>query len=149
MRFNLLFVSMTLSMALSINACAANDPKEDSTLDTTQKGPIETFLQGCSTELETYCKNVTAGDNRLLACIYAHGDKLSGRCEFALYDASAQLERAIASLRYAVSECADDLEKYCADVEVGEGRLLACLDSNEKSVSTRCKQALKDVGLNQ
>ena len=32
-------------------------------------------------------------------------------------------------------------------VSVGEGRLLDCLEKNEKSVSSRCKQALKDTGL--
>lgn len=149
MKFKQTTLTMALTMTLSINACAANNKKDIESSEMAEKGPVEIFMQGCSTELETYCKNVTPGDNRLLACIYAHSDKLSGRCEFALYEASAQLERAIASLRYAVSECSDDLEKYCADVEVGEGRLLACLDSNEKSVSTRCKQALKDVGLNQ
>jgi hypothetical protein len=98
-------------------------------------------------ELDTYCKDVTPGNNRLLACIYAHEDKLSGRCEYALYDAAAQLEHAVASLSYAAAECDDDLEKYCANVDVGGGRLLACLDKNEKKVSGRCKQALKDVGL--
>ena len=33
------------------------------------------------------------------------------------------------------------------DVAVGEGRLLNCLEKNDKTVSKRCKQALKDVGL--
>ena len=41
-------------------------------------------------ELETYCKDVTPGDGRILACLYAHGDKLSGQCEYALYDAAEQ-----------------------------------------------------------
>lgn len=71
------------------------------------------------------------------------------RCEYALNDAASQLERAVASLRYAVTGCGDDLKKFCGNVEVGEGRLLTCLDENEKKVSGRCKQALKDEGLNQ
>jgi hypothetical protein len=136
-----------LVLALSLNACAAPDKKNAEAAPAPEKGPVETFLEGCKTELDSYCKNVTPGDNRLLACIYAHEDKLSGRCEYALYDAAAQLERALTSLRYAVSECKDDLQKFCANVEVGEGRVLACLDRNDKAVSGRCKQALKDVGL--
>ena len=31
-----------------------------------QKGPVEKVLEGCSTEFETYCKNVTPGEGRLL-----------------------------------------------------------------------------------
>jgi hypothetical protein len=137
-----------LGLVLSLSACAAPPRKSsEPAAETAAKGPVETFLQGCRTELATYCKDVTPGDERLLACIYAHEDKLSGRCEYALYDAAAQLQHAVASLSYAAAECDDDLEKYCANVEVGEGRLLACLDRNERKVSGRCKQALKDVGL--
>ncbi|MGZ8218340.1 cysteine rich repeat-containing protein [Methylomagnum sp.] len=139
-----------LGLALSLNACAA--PKKKAAEDVAApapQGPMETFLHGCKTELDRYCKDVTPGDNRLLACIYAHEDKLTGRCEYALFDAASQLQHAVASLSYAAAECDDDLEKYCANVEVGEGRLLACLDKHDREVSGRCKQALKDVGLKQ
>jgi hypothetical protein len=107
---------------------------------------VKSVAQGCKAELETYCKDVTPGDGRILACLYAYGDKLSGQCEFALYDAAAQLERAVAALAYVANECADDLDQYCSDVAIGQGRLLKCLEKNDKKVSQRCKQALKDVG---
>jgi Cysteine rich repeat len=108
---------------------------------------IDTVAKGCKTELDTYCKNVTPGEGRVLACLYAFSDKLSGQCEYALYDAAAQLERALTALTYVANECRDDLQKYCANIKPGEGRLLACMDKNEKQVSSRCKQALKDTGL--
>lgn len=116
------------------------------TLFAAEKGPVETVLEGCKKEIDTYCKNVKIGEGRILACLYAHEDKLSGRCDYALYDAAAQLERAVASLTYVANECRDDLNKYCSDIKPGQGRLLNCLDKNEKNVSNRCKQALKDVG---
>jgi hypothetical protein len=112
-----------------------------------QKGPVETVIDGCKKELETYCKQVTPGEGRILACLYAYSDKLSGRCEYALYDAAAQLERAVTALTYVANECRGDLEKYCADIQPGQGRLAACLKKNDAKVSGRCKQALKDVGL--
>ena len=56
-------------------------------------GVIEEIAKGCEKELTEYCSNVTVGQGRVLACIYAHGDKLSGRCEYAMYDAAAKLER--------------------------------------------------------
>lgn len=62
------------------------------------KGPVDAVLHGCKSELETFCRNVTPGEGRLLACLYAYEDQLSGRCDYALYDASAQLERAVAAL---------------------------------------------------
>jgi hypothetical protein len=83
----------------------------------------------------------------VLACLYAYSDKLSSRCEYALYDAMAQLERALTALTFVANECRDDLKTYCADIQPGEGRLLQCLDKNDAKVSSRCKQAMKDTGL--
>ena len=107
----------------------------------------ENVKNGCKAELSTYCKDVTPGDGRILACLYAHSDKLSAKCEYALFDAAAQLERAITALAFAAYECEDDLEKYCADVPVGEGRLLDCITKNKKKVSKRCLDALTGTGL--
>ena len=112
-----------------------------------QQGLVETVVNGCKEELVKYCSNVTPGEGRVLACLYAYEDKLSGRCEYALYDAASQLERAVAALSYVVNECSSDLKQYCADVEAGKGRLLECLQKNNDKVSKRCKQARKDVGM--
>lgn len=111
------------------------------------KGVVDTVAKGCEKELTTYCKDVTPGEGRILACLYAHEDKVSGRCEYALYDAAAQLDRAISALTYMANECGDDLDKFCANVPEGEGRLLNCLKKNKKKVSSRCNQALKDTGM--
>jgi len=112
-----------------------------------QETIIETVATGCKTELETYCKSVTPGEGRVLACLYAYQDKLSGKCEYALYNAAARLERAVAALTYVANECEADVAASCAGVKAGEGRLLQCLEKNEAKVSQRCKDALKDVGL--
>jgi hypothetical protein len=120
-----------------------------------QKGPAEAAAQGlidqvakgCDKELTVYCKDVTPGEGRVLACLYAHEDKLSGKCQYALYDAAAQLERAVNALAYTVNECRDDLTKFCSNIEPGQGRLLQCIEKNDAKVSKRCKQALKETGL--
>lgn len=112
-----------------------------------QKGPVETAMEGCKKELDTYCKTVTPGEGRILACLYAYEDKLSGKCVYALYEAANQLERMVMALRYLASECKSDISSLCADTEPGEGRILKCLDKNQAKVSARCKQAAKDVGL--
>ena len=112
-----------------------------------QQNLVDTAANGCKTELEKYCNQVTPGQGRVLACLYAYGDKLSSKCEYALYDAAVQLERAVAALSYVANECDADLEKYCGSIAPGEGRLLECLEKHDKQVSGRCKQAVKDVGL--
>ncbi len=119
---------------------------------TSNAGAIESLIKsvatGCEKELKTYCSKVTPGEGRILACLYAHGDKISGRCEYALYDAAAQLERFVSALSYVVNECEDDLEKYCGSVQAGEGRLAECLlVKNKDKITERCNQAIKDVDL--
>ena len=112
-----------------------------------QQALIDSVVKGCDKELKTYCKDVTPGEGRGLACLYAFSDKLSAQCEYALYDAAAQLERAVAALSYTVNECRDDLTKFCSNIKPGEGRLLQCLEKNDANVTKRCKTALKDTGL--
>lgn len=109
--------------------------------------PAETFLKGCEKEIKTYCSEVTPGEGRLIACIYAHEDKISGKCEYAVYDAAVQLERAVAALSYVASSCDKDIDTFCADVPVGEGRVEECLSSNKDKVSEDCREALRQVGM--
>ena len=116
-----------------------------------EKDPLTKVATGCQKELETYCKNVTLGEARILACLYAHNDKLSGSCEGSLYDAGAQLERAVAALTYVANECKDDLKNYCSGIAMNVGRLITCLEKHDDKVSDRCKeareQAREDVGI--
>jgi len=109
------------------------------------QGIIETVEKGCAVEIEKFCSQVSPGEGRLLACFYAHEDKLSGQCQYALYTASAKLDQAISALDYVASQCRDDMMKHCADVQVGEGRVVECLKANQDSVSADCKQAVNDV----
>jgi len=106
---------------------------------------VSAVQKGCATEIQSFCSQVTQGEGRLLACFYAHEDKLSGQCQYALYDASAQLERAVSALNYVAGQCEDDIVANCAEVQLGEGRVVECLNSNSESVSAACKQALADV----
>jgi hypothetical protein len=107
----------------------------------------DSVKSACSKELSTFCKGVVPGEGRILACLYAFEDKVSDKCEYAVYDAAARLEQAATALKYAATQCKDDLAKFCSNVKMGEGRALACLNKNDKNVSEGCKDALKQTGL--
>jgi Cysteine rich repeat len=124
---------------------AAQTPAQDVTA--AMQGQLgEQVLEGCNTELARFCAEVTPGEGRLLACLYAHGDKLSGQCDYALYNAAARLERAIDAMTYVASECRAELETHCAEVEVGEGRVAQCLKDHASELGPGCDQALTEVG---
>lgn len=106
---------------------------------------VKTVEEGCKTEFTTFCKDVTPGEGRRLACLYAFEDKVSGQCQYALYDAASKLQDAVVKLTHLSNECSEDIDKYCATVEMGEGRILNCLKKNEKKIAPGCKQAIKDT----
>jgi hypothetical protein len=112
-----------------------------------QEDIIEYVTTSCDEEIQNYCSQVTPGEGRLLACFYAHEDKLSGRCQYALYEAAAQLEAFATAVTHLAIECHDDLENFCAEVELGEGRVGTCLLDHKDEVSAACSQAIDDVGL--
>jgi Cysteine rich repeat len=101
----------------------------------------------CKVELDTYCKDVTPGGGRILACLHAYSDKLSDTCRETVLDATGQVKALAAALSLVKDECAEDLRQFCKDVQPGQGRLMNCLDTNDAKLSPKCRSALKDVGL--
>ena len=143
LKFILLFIFILVQFTV-LTGCQTQKSYDQTTAETL----VNTIKTGCEAELKSYCSQVTPGQGRVLACLYSHEEKLSGRCEYALYDASAQLKKFIATIRYAASECKNDLKKYCSSVPAGEGRLVTCLtDQQEDKISQRCDQALQDAKL--
>jgi hypothetical protein len=110
-----------------------------------QDSIVDTVAKGCEKEIESYCSQVSPGEGRMLACFYAHEDKLTGQCQYALYQAANTLDQAVSALQYVASECENDIMQNCADVQMGEGRIIECLRGNPDTVSESCKQALNDV----
>jgi hypothetical protein len=112
-----------------------------------QQELLESVKTKCKPDLDSFCSKVTPGEGRLLACLYAHGDKISAGCEWALYDAAVQLERAVNGLAFVANECRADAEKHCSGVTPGKGRVLDCLKKHAKDVSKRCNDAVAALGL--
>lgn len=108
---------------------------------------VESARTGCKADIDSYCKDVTEGEGRVLSCLSAHEDKLSARCVYSLFDANAQLERFAAAMVYVGSACKADLEKNCANVEVGGGKLATCLHEHKATLAPACSQAIKDTQL--
>lgn len=112
-----------------------------------QENAIDRALAACQPEIEAYCSQVTPGQGRLLACFVAHEDKISGQCSWALYEGMQELDAFVTAIAYVAESCWDDLVEYCADVEMGEGRVATCLLEHEGEVAPECQQAMQDVEL--
>ena len=112
-----------------------------------QDSIVDEVMAACETEINTYCSQVTPGEGRLLACAYAHEDKLSGGCTWAIYKAVADLEAFVDAVVEVATACEADLNTFCADVQLGEGQVATCLLEHKTEVSVGCSQAMDDAGL--
>ena len=126
-------ISATVLTLLSLSPTFAQDSLLDYVVD------------ACADDLEQYCSQVTPGEGRLLHCVAAHEDKLSGQCDYALYQAASLLEQLTVAIVYVAESCSTEIDTLCGDVEVGEGRILACLKEHDAEVGNACRKALADT----
>ena len=106
---------------------------------------VESARVACEKDIASYCKDVTRGEGRILQCLSAHEDKISGRCTYALDDASLQLQRVALAIKHVATECKADLQKHCSDIPIGDGRIAQCLKKNHATLEPTCTQSLKDT----
>jgi hypothetical protein len=106
---------------------------------------IDYLVTECEGDIENYCSQVTPGNGRLLHCMAAHEDKISGQCSYALYRAASLLEQLTVAINYVAQECRADIETHCSDVVIGENRVLSCLADHDAELAEGCKTALANT----
>jgi hypothetical protein len=110
-----------------------------------QESLLEYVHQSCEADISKFCDQVTPGDGRLVYCIAAHEDKVSSQCTTAFYNAADALEALLATVVYIAESCFEDIEAYCADTPMGEGRILACLEAHDDEVSATCRSTVTEL----
>ncbi len=106
---------------------------------------IDHLVKACESDIQNYCSKVTPGNGRMLHCMAAHEDKISGQCQYAFYQAATLLEQLSVAINYLAQECKTEIETLCNDVQVGDGRILTCLAEQEEKVGEACKKAIADT----
>ena len=129
------FATVALVAALGASAASASNMLADSVANrlVAEGYDVSNFSQ------------VTPGEGRILHCMAAHADKISGRCEYAFYQAASILEQMAVAINYLATECQADIQTHCSDIAPGEGRILACLSDHDAEVSESCKTAIADT----
>ncbi len=110
-----------------------------------QETLVDHLVNACESDIQKFCSQVTPGDGRMLHCMAAHEDKISGQCHYAFYQAATVLEQLSVAIAYVARECKTEIETLCGDVLIGEGRILVCLDKHEEKVGNGCKKAIADT----
>ena len=108
---------------------------------------ITRVLDACGTEIRDLCSNITGGNGRVIACLYANEDQLSHRCDYVLFDAAAELQQIMGAMSQVAEVCKADIEHLCGNVVKGEGRLMQCLKTHQMALSAPCHDAFEKVGI--
>jgi len=89
----------------------------------------------CRGDIAALCPNIQPGPGgrRAIAqCLESQQDKLSAPCKAHLDEMKARAEAAKAA-------CQPDVEKFCANVQEGGGRIMQCLRQHQNELSDACK----------
>ncbi len=92
--------------------------------------------KACRADRQKFCAGIKPGDGKLAACMKEHEAELSPEC-------TAARQAARDSGRIIRASCKADAQKFCADVEKGQGRMLQCLESHAAELQQACAEALK------
>ena len=125
----------------TIGASAQGTP----TLESRLKAAVDKLQAACGDDLRKYCSTVTPGGDRIVFCIEAHEDKISTKCEYALFEASKNLERALDRIQMTAEACWGDIATHCADVAPGGGGIAHCLVSKKASLTNGCQIRLDEI----
>jgi hypothetical protein len=95
--------------------------------------PIE--QRPCADEIEKFCKDVRIGEGRIVKCLREHDRELSAVCR-------DKVKTVLKRQEEAKQACAKDIEKFCANVTPGGGRLMKCLKPHLEELSPACREKL-------
>lgn len=112
-----------------------------------QPSVIDQLRDACGDEVRDLCANVTPGDGRVIACLYANEDQVSPRCNFVLYESAPELGNLIAAMTQMANACRADIQALCADFERGGGGIGHCLQLHRAQVTPECANAIIDTGV--
>jgi hypothetical protein len=109
------------------------------------RAQAQSVFEGCIEDIKSYCSQTTLGNGRLIACLYAHEDKVSDTCDAAINDYASQLDYFFEKTRHFTDQCRDDIQKYCDNTKYGSGRVYSCLAEQSEPLSASCQKVLPEI----
>ena len=108
---------------------------------------VDIDVRGCDADAAILCPGLPLNSRNSFMCLMAYEDNLSLSCELGIAEAAMTLEQGLMAIDYSIKSCEADADKFCLDVQPGEGRIVKCLKQNEANLANQCVTALKETGL--
>ena len=107
---------------------------------------VKIIGDGCSKEINTFCKDVPMGEHRVMNCLTAHENQLSDGCHAAIAKGKSTIDAALGDANFFGAKCGPDMKLLCSELKSGETPL-SCLIEHNTNITMRCYQALVDLNL--
>lgn len=92
----------------------------------------------CAGDISKFCKGIKPGGGRIAKCLAEHGKDLSPAC-------NKRTEEMMMRAKEAPKACADDIDKFCKDVQPGKGNIARCLGEHRDALSPECNGEIRRV----
>ncbi len=106
---------------------------------------IAKIKKACAADINSFCSKVTPGEGRLALCMLAHEDQVSDGCFSTVFDVADNIDLALSNISRAADVCEEEIDKHCAAVEPGEGRIAQCLIDKEAQLASACRAEVAGV----
>jgi Cysteine rich repeat len=90
----------------------------------------------CKADVQKFCGDVKPGQGRIIDCLKAHAPDLSDSCRTKMKAAKEAIQ---AKAKAVQDACGEDRQKYCGDVQPGEGRIKDCMTQHSSELSGACQ----------
>jgi hypothetical protein len=87
----------------------------------------------CADDAAKFCKDVEPSHGGMAACLKEHEKDLTPACQQRSHDMMMRHKEMHKA-------CADDVDKYCQNVEPGKGRIANCMHEHKSELSTECQK---------
>ncbi len=92
----------------------------------------------CLRDAERYCSQIPIGEGRVLTCLQARWNDLSGACQ-------QEIQTIQNRAREINLACSGDVWQYCSNVAPGADRIRVCLWANWDRLSSTCRDKAAEV----
>ena len=139
-------VSTIIVVAMFISGgAAAGEKLADKLSNSTLIVNIE--LSGCEADENLLCPGLQHNSRKSFMCLMAYEAHLSNSCALGIVEAAMTLEAGMMAIDHSIKACEADADKFCLEVEAGNGRIVQCLVKNEANLAEQCVTALKETGM--
>jgi hypothetical protein len=135
--------SLSMALMLFMLTIVANSSQAQTVISKRviekSEAAIAKIMKACAADIKGFCPKVTLGEGRLALCMLAHEDQVSDACFATVFDVADNIDLALSNISRAADVCEKEIDKHCANVEPGEGRIAQCLIDKVSELDTACR----------